>query len=219
MAPLLSKWDLGILSLPRPACCNRVVSGSFHTLSQGAFQLSLTLLVRYRSGATYLALAVDSAIFPCPIQGTVLFLVPPILLHLRGSHPLWRSVPGNFGSENGWSPPHLPLHCCKGIRLGLPGFQSPLLTGCLLVSFPPPTKMLHFGGLLHLLCKRCTAEPTDQRLLAATRGFSQLDTQLCGLQPSHPLRGVATYPTLASLCLRDEHPSSFKQKEYAKDIN
>ena len=41
--------------------------------------------------------------------------------------------------------PHLP-HFRVGIRLVLFRFHSPLLTESLLISFPPPTKMLQFGG-------------------------------------------------------------------------
>lgn len=39
-----------------------------------------------------------------------------------------------------------PRHIClllEGIQQDLSGFQSPLLTGSQLVSFPPSTKMLH----------------------------------------------------------------------------
>ena len=32
-----------------PTACKRMVSGSFHSLTQGSFHLSLTVLVRYRS--------------------------------------------------------------------------------------------------------------------------------------------------------------------------
>ena len=44
----------------------------------------------------------------------------------------------------------LPLHIlctspCR-VRFGLLPFQSPLLRECHLVSLPPPTKMLQFGG-------------------------------------------------------------------------
>lgn len=45
--------------------------------------------------------------------------------------------------------PHHIFPVLQGIQFGLPGFQSLLLTGCLLVSFRPPNKMLHFRGLLN----------------------------------------------------------------------
>ncbi len=34
---------------PAPTACKRMVSESFHSLAQGSFHLSLTVLVRYRS--------------------------------------------------------------------------------------------------------------------------------------------------------------------------
>jgi hypothetical protein len=36
-------------SMPAPTACKRAVSGSFHSLAQGSFHLSLTVLVHYRS--------------------------------------------------------------------------------------------------------------------------------------------------------------------------
>ena len=74
----------------------------------------------------------------------------PLSLHLRGCHSLWRRFPTDFNSAKGYSPPHLPSCCQNGIRCDLTGFHSLLLTGSLLISFPPSTKMLHFEGLLRI---------------------------------------------------------------------
>jgi hypothetical protein len=71
-------------------------------------------------------------------------------LCLRDCHSLWCRFPADFGSKKGCSPPHLPPGCPDGIQLDLTGFHSLLLTGSRLISFPPPTKMLHFGGLVHI---------------------------------------------------------------------
>ena len=42
--------------------------------------------------------------------------------------------------------PHISLKVSQGIRFVLFRFHSPLLTESRLISFPPPTKMLQFGG-------------------------------------------------------------------------
>ena len=85
-----------------------------------------------------------------PIQRTLLFLDRSYLLRLRDCYSLWCRVPSDFSSEKGYSPPHLLPGYPGRIQLDLSGFHSLLLTGSQLVSFPPPTKMLHFGGLLHI---------------------------------------------------------------------
>jgi len=44
----------------------------------------------------------------------------------------------------------LPVsYCAEGFGAGLFPFHSQLLRESLLVSFPPPTNMLKFGGLSH----------------------------------------------------------------------
>lgn len=118
--------------------------------SRGTFRRSLTLLIRYRSYAPYLDLDVDTPIFMPPIQKTLLFLVSSSFLPLRDYHPLRYDFPDDFGSKEGCTPPHLPLHYCNGIQPDLSCFHSPLLTGSQLVSFPSPTKTLQFRELLHI---------------------------------------------------------------------
>lgn len=71
-------------------------------------------------------------------------------LRVRDCYPLWYGIPADFCSIQGYSPPHPPKHYCSGVQLGLSGFHSLLLTGSLLISLPPLTKMLHFSGLLHI---------------------------------------------------------------------
>ena len=88
--------------------------------------------------------------FTSLIRGMLLALVRSFNLHLRGCHSLWRRFPADFGSVEGYSPPHLPPCYQDGIRCDLTGVHSLLLTGSRLISFPPPTKMLHFGGLLRI---------------------------------------------------------------------
>ena len=90
--------------------------------------------------------------FPHPNQGTVLWDTAhtPSGSRLRGFHPLWRAVPGHFGfageerrpAHNTTSPMGFPT------RFGLDysPFGRPYSGNPVLVSFPPPTKMLPFGG-------------------------------------------------------------------------
>ena len=122
--------------------------------SRGTFQRSLALLMCYRSYAPYLDLDVDTPIFMPSIQKTLLFLVSSPSLPLRDYHPLRCAIPGDFGSKEGCTPPHLPLHYCNGIQPDLSGFHSLLLTGSQLVSFPSPTKTLQFRELLHTTVHR-----------------------------------------------------------------
>ena len=113
------------ISFHAVSACPHIVSGSFHLPRRGPFQRSLTLLIRYRSGTSYLGLEVSTPIFPPYIRRTVLFLDRPFFLPIQDYHPLWSCFPAVFWSEKGCSPPHLPLHYCKGIQLGLTGVQSP----------------------------------------------------------------------------------------------
>ena len=65
----------------------------------GAFQLSLAVLVRYRSQTLYLGLEVSPPMFLCDNQRMVLWHSRnrPLSLSLRAFHPLWSAVPGDFG--------------------------------------------------------------------------------------------------------------------------
>ena len=71
----------------------------------------------------------------------------------RGSHPLWRPVPGNSGgtspkasSTNYNSDPEGP-----DFKFELLPLHSPLLGQSLLVSFPPLIDMLKFSGYSYLI--------------------------------------------------------------------
>ena len=81
--------------------------------------------------------------------------------------------------------PHLP-HFRVGIRLVLFRFHSPLLTESLLISFPPPTKMLQFGGfpIASRLFPKKQEVPFShlriQDILASPRSLSQLVTTFIG---------------------------------------
>ena len=67
------------------------------------------------------------------------------------------------------------------IRFELYRFRSPLLTISLLISFPVPTKMFQFGTFpifkdLHFRARMPIRKSSDRRLLAPSRGLSQLST-------------------------------------------
>ena len=103
--------------------------------------------------------------------------VPPysrikLSLRIRGYHPLWPDFPDRSA--------YLSL------TTGLLRFRSPLLTESLLMSFPPGTEMFQFPGFASTTYVFSCRYPkgvgcpirisTDQRLLAAPRGFSQRAT-------------------------------------------
>ena len=93
-------------------------------------------------------------------------------LRVRDCHPLWPAFPDRSA--------YLPQ------TTGLLRFRSPLLAESLLMSFPPGTEMFQFPGFAsppYVFRWRypkgvgCPIRiPTDQRLLAAPRGFSQRAT-------------------------------------------
>ncbi len=122
----------------------------FHVFSppvRGAFQLSLTLLMRYRSRVVFrvgaLCAPSSSGISNPPYS---VLRHHPRALPLRDCHPLRWPVPGHFMSRRSGGPgPHISMRFPARIRLALFRFRSPLLTESRLFSFPLPTKMLQFG--------------------------------------------------------------------------
>ena len=76
----------------------------------------------------------------------------------------------------------------RSVRFELLPFRSPLLRKSQLVSFPPLTKMFHFGGfpLLTERQPKPAGSPirvsSDLGLHAPTRGLSQLATPFIGTQ-------------------------------------
>ena len=71
--------------------------------------------------------------FTCPAL-LVARLVPQSIFRLRGSHPLWPSLPG-------------PSAKCIAKSCRLVPFRSPLLWESRLLSIPPGTEMFQFSGL------------------------------------------------------------------------
>ena len=138
--------------------------------AKDTFQLSLTLLVNYRSRVVFrigsLCLPHSRAISNARYSGSTSWPYP---VRIRDFHPLWCAVPGRLllhGLRQQVSILHISPRFPKEIRFVLFRFHSPLLTEFLLISFPPPTEMLQFGGFPFLLrnCLLYTSpSPRDQR--------------------------------------------------------
>ena len=118
---------------------------------RGTFQRSFALLMRYRSqdvfriGSLYLPAshAISNARYSGYLQSR-LFHSPTGLSPslVRRSRHVWLRKPAS--TEVLYSTSPHPRRA--GIRFVLCRFRSPLLTASRLISCPPPTRMLYFGG-------------------------------------------------------------------------
>jgi hypothetical protein len=118
---------------------------------RGTFQLSLTLLMRYRSrdvfriGSLYLpaSRAISNARYSGYLQSRILLsptgLSPSVIC--RSRHVRLGKLASTEVHHSTSPRPHR-----TGIRFVLCRFRSPLLTASRLISCPPPTRMLYFGG-------------------------------------------------------------------------
>src|SRR5690606_9603596 len=82
-----------------PTACRRTVSGSISLPSRGAFHLSLTVLLHYRSPGVF-SLGAWSPQLPTGFhvsRGTQGRLLGPVPFRLPGFHRLWRRFPAGFG--------------------------------------------------------------------------------------------------------------------------
>ena len=90
--------------------------------------------------------------FPHQNHGTVVWDSSSTLsgLRLRGYHPLWRTISGHFSLTNeeeaGPLTLHLPYISVWDSVWTIPSSLAATKGIPCLVSFPPPTKMLPFGG-------------------------------------------------------------------------
>ena len=121
----------------------------FHSPHRGAFHLSLTVLVHYRShGSLSPWRVVPPASRPVPragrYSGTLLAQVPRV--PLPGSHRLGRPIPGDFASLLVYRPWVLQPRPHKEDGLGVGPFRSPLLRASRLIPLPPGTEMFQFPG-------------------------------------------------------------------------
>ena len=177
----------------------------FHSPHRGSFHLSLTVLVHYRSQASYLVLGDGPPGFP---QGSTCPAVlrnqtrEPLSFRLRGLHPVSPTIPDRSATRSvSYSPERLPpLHArpCNTLdttpagltyrRFGLFPLRSPLLGESRLLSVPPGTEMVHFPGSATppyefrwrdrgLPSTGCPIRKSPgQSLFAAHRSLSQLTT-------------------------------------------
>ena len=194
----LSALSFGGVTFRATAHYPRPVSGSFHSPSRGSFQLSLTVLVRYRTRDVF---SLGGWCPPASRENSNPRYSGdsphPRGLRLRGYHPLRRRIPADFGfTPRVLSGEHLQHHIHppfrEGVRFGLCRFRSPLLTASRLLSFPAGTRMFPFpafplpygsapeGAGLPIRGSRVL------RLHAPPPGFSQLGTPFVGAraQPS-----------------------------------
>jgi hypothetical protein len=123
----------------------RPISGSFNLPIQGAFQLSITLLLRYRSRDMFSlggGCPPDSREISDPRYSRSGHI--PLVLRTGLSPsmaPRSRGVTlARVGLKGRLTTPHLPL-ITGGIRFRLCCVHSPLLAASLLISFPAPTQM------------------------------------------------------------------------------
>lgn len=96
---------------------------------------------------------------------------------------------------------HISPTLLMGIRFALCPFRSPLLRASQLVSFPAPTKMLHFGAFPILTDRPCGQEVPfgDPRFNSSLRlpgAFRSLARPSSAPEPSHsPDSGANRRPT------------------------
>ena len=125
----------------------RSISGSLNLPSQGTFQLSITLLLRYRSRDMF------SLGGRCPPTSREISdprysrtgHIPPVTTTGLSPSTIRRSSRVSLtrvGLKGRLTTPHLPA-ITGGIRFRLSCVHSPLLTASRLISLPAPTKMFH----------------------------------------------------------------------------
>ena len=148
--------------------------------------------------------------FSCP----ALLRIPlcPIVLRIRGSHPLWRHFPEASPHTQGtMSRSYNPGDASPQRRFGLFPVRSPLLGESLLFSFPRGTKMFQFPPLASRICGITGLQPaglshseilgskvicTYPRLIAAYHVLHRLR------EPRHPPCALSYFLRLLCNCLQ-----------------
>ena len=164
------------------------------------FQLSLTLLVNYRSRVVFrigsLCLPYSRAISNARYSG---FITWSYHVHIRVFHPLWCAVPGDFyfhDLDYRWSIPHISSWFLMKIRFVLYRFHSPLLAVSRLISFPLPTEMLQFRrfpfhlGMAQSARRSHSAICGSKRFMPLPATYRSLSRPSSALEPSHPPVGL-----------------------------
>jgi len=193
-----------------PTARGRTVSGTVSLPSRGAFHLSLTVLVRYRSlGSTQAWMVVhpgsDRVSRARPYSGTA--SRRPVWVRVRGCHPLRPALPCRSAPQPDLRPGAAAPGCaalqprrrnpCRvcpldGLAIGplsLAATQGSLeidflSSGYLDVSVPrvpPPPAYVFSGGICTLLCMGSPIRrPPGRRMCAPRRGLSQLAASFIG---------------------------------------
>ncbi len=186
----------------------------FSPPARGAFQLSLTVLVRYRSRDVFRVGSLMSPSFPRDIQRAVLRDIPrPPTGYAYGAFTLYGAPfqgtsASQWGSILGALQLHISLPLRAGIRFALCRFRSPLLPASLLVSFPAGTRMFLFPAfpLPNGSAPNGAGSPIRGsrvlRLPAPHPGLSQLATPFFGA-PSRAIHQVGWWPGRVSRFHRD----------------
>jgi hypothetical protein len=165
----------------------------FLDLVRGSFQLSLTLLLRYRSQVVFtvgsICLPDSRAISNARYSG---YQALRCWISPTGVSPSMREVFHliRLSSSCNFPGPTTPhFRSLSGrIRFAVFRVRSPLLTESRLISCPPLTKMLQFGGCPLVTECRDSEVPAGspirlsrfQRLLATTPGISRLGATFIG---------------------------------------
>ena len=166
-----------------PSLYRQLISGPFHPPSEGAFQRSLTLLVRYRSRGVFSlgrrCLPYSRGISNPRYSGTGARRTGP----RYGAVTLYRALfqgTSRGRSDVGSQPEH---HIARRLRFGLGRFHSPLLTTSRLASLPAGTEMFQFPAfpIAQGNCRRIPIRKSPVLpLRAGPRGLSQLGTSFIG---------------------------------------
>ena len=206
-----------------PTARGRTVSGTVSLPSRGAFHLSLTVLVRYRSqGSTQAWMVVhpgsDRVSRARPYSGTA--SRRPVWVRVRGCHPLRPALPCRSAPQPDLRPGAAAPGCaalqprrrnpCRvcpldGLAIGplslaaTPGVSVDFLSsGYLDVSVPPvaswPPMRSAAGSRALPLLGSPIRESADQRPFAPPRGLSQLAAPFVDF----PRQGIRLAPSVSS---------------------
>ena len=123
----------------------------FHSSARGAFHLSLTVLVRYRSLTLYLALPDGPGTFTQNYSCSALLWITLCFtsLRLQDCHLLRCLFPKSFCSQRSCNNVVLTPWLQTQPWFGLLPVRSPLLRESFLFSFPTGTKMFQFPAFAH----------------------------------------------------------------------
>ncbi len=114
----------------------------------------------------------------------------PSGFHLRGFHPLRRSVPRDFGLafRTLTGPHHISPSLLKGIQFALCRVPSTVITASQLLSFPAGTKILQFPASPFL--SEQLRNPWLNGCMRLAKAFRSLPRPSSTLKPSYPLAGL-----------------------------